>query len=143
MEIKIKRIFLAEVDLLLAVPEGLFDAPITRPLATAFLSDPANSLFLAFEGDLAVGMASGTDLRHPDKPASMFIQEVGVRDAHQRRGIGKAVTQALIDAAHTRGVTEIWLGTEPDNTAARALYRALAGDEVPGVYFGWGGALDP
>ena len=143
MEIKIKRIGPADIDLLLAVPEGLFDNPVTPDLARAFLDDPANSLFLAFDGDLAVGMASGADLRHPDKPPAMFIHEVGVRDSHLRRGIGKAVTQALIDAAHARGVTEIWLGTEPENTAARALYRSLGGEEVPGVYFGWGGALDP
>lgn len=143
MEIKIKPITKDEIDLLLAVPEGLFDNPITPEFAHAFLANPANSLFLAFDGDLAVGMASGADLCHPDKPASMFINEVGVRDSYLRRGIGKMVTQALIDAAHARGVTEIWLATEPDNAAARALYRSLQGDEVPGVYFGWGGALDP
>jgi hypothetical protein len=34
------------------------------------------------------------------------------------------------------------LGTEPDNDAALALYRAMGGDEVPFVGFGWDGALD-
>ncbi len=143
MEIKIKHIGPNDIGLLLAVPEGLFDTPITRDLARAFLNDPSNHLFLAYDGELAVGMASGTDLRHPDKAPSMFVQEVGVRDSHLRRGIGKAVTSALINAAQARGVTQIWLGTEPENLAARALYRALDGEEMTGVFFGWGGALDP
>jgi len=33
----------------------------------------------------------------------------------------------LADAA---GCFEVWLGTEPDNTSAKALYNSLSPDEV-------------
>lgn len=130
-----------DLDLLCAVPEGLFDEPIDRVQAKAFLTDPMNAIVLAFDGELAVSMATGTILRHPDKPPSMFINEVGTRDSHLRRGIGRKVSLKLISIARERDCEGIWLGTETDNEAALALYRSMAGKEVQGVYFGWDDAL--
>ena len=132
----------ADLDALLAVPEGLFDNPVDNEQAEAFLNDPLHELVLAYDGDLAVGMASGTVLLHPDKQPSMFVNEVGVRDGWLKRGIGKAVTERMFAIARARGCIGIWLGTETDNEAALALYRSLGGDEVLGVYFGWDGAFD-
>ena len=140
-EITYRHLGPPQLDVLLSVPEGLFDNPIDPAQARAFLDDPLHELVLAFDGDLAVGLASGTVLLHPDKPPAMFINEVGVRDSHLRRGIGTSVTQKLIDIARARGCKGVWLGTESDNTAALALYRKLGGDEVQGVYFGWDDAL--
>ena len=130
-----------DLDLLCAVPEGLFDEPVRADQAEAFLADPANVIVLAYDGALAVAMATGTVLRHPDKPPSMFINEVGTRESHLRMGLGRKVTLALIGIARERGCAGIWLGTEPDNDAALALYRSMAGREVPGVFFGWDDAL--
>lgn len=140
--ITFRSLGLHDLPLLMAVPKGLFDNPIDPAQAAAFLTDPRHELVLAFEGDLAVGMASGTVLLHPDKPPAMFVNEVGVRDSHHRQGIGKAVTQELFTIARARGCKGIWLGTEADNAPALALYRKLGGDELQGFYFGWDGALD-
>ena len=126
-----------DFDCLMKVPEGLFDEAMDPVQARAFLDDPLHECVLAFSDDLAVGMATGTVLLHPDKPPAMFINEVGVRDEFQRRGIGRRVTEKLMDIARARGCEGIWLGTEKDNTAALALYRSMDGDEVDGVYFGW------
>jgi aminoglycoside 6'-N-acetyltransferase I len=35
---------------------------------------------------LVVGMASAFEYFHPGKPPQMFVNEVGVTPAHQRRG---------------------------------------------------------
>ena len=35
----------------------------------------------------------------------------------------------LIAHARERGVEEVWLGTEPDNDPANALYRSMDADE--------------
>jgi aminoglycoside 6'-N-acetyltransferase I len=121
----------------MSVRPGLFDNPLDREQARAFLNDPKNWLVLAYDGSNAVGMASATILLHPDKQPALFVNEVGVRDSHQRRGIGKLVSQALIDRARAEGVKGVWLGTETDNVAARALYRSLGGEEVLGVFYGW------
>ena len=140
-EITIRCLGPEDFQLLMAVPEGLFDEPMIAEQARAFLQDPLHELVLAYCGDLAVGMASGTILFHPDKPPSMFINEVGTRDGYLRRGIGTRVTQSLIDLARARGCQGVWLGTEADNEAALGLYRSMDGDEVEGVYFGWDDAL--
>ncbi|SMY08432.1 GNAT family N-acetyltransferase [Flavimaricola marinus] len=139
--ITIRRLGPEDLDLLCAVPEGLFDEPVDREQAEAFLADPMNEIVLAFDGPLAVSMATGTVLRHPDKPPSMFVNEVGTRDSHLRRGIARAVTERLIEIARARGCKGIWLGTETDNLAALALYRSMKAEEVHGVYFGWDDAF--
>ena len=128
--------------LLCAVPEGLFDNPVDPDQARTFLADPLHHMVLAFVDDLAVGMASGTVLYHPDKKPSFFVNEVGTRDEWTRKGVATALCNRIIALARELGCEGgIWLGTEADNAAAIALYRSLKGDEVPGVYFGWDDAL--
>ncbi len=67
-QITLRHLGPVDLDVLLAVPEGLFDWPVDPVHAHAFLDDPLHEIVLAFEGDLAVGLASGTVLLHPDKP---------------------------------------------------------------------------
>jgi len=139
--ITLKVLGQGDLALLCAVPEGLFDEPIMEDQARAFLDDPLHEIVLAFDGDLAVGMATGTVLLHPDKQPAMFVNEVGVRDSHLRCGIGTAVTTRLFEVARARDCDGIWLGTEVDNAAALGLYRKLGGDEQSFVGFGWDNAF--
>ena len=88
-------------------------------------------------------MASGTVLLHPDKPPAFFVTEVGVACAWQGQGIGTALCRRLIARARGRGCKGIWLATEEENAAARALYRRVGGRETAGiVLFDWNGAMD-
>ncbi|WP_164736513.1 GNAT family N-acetyltransferase [Pararhodobacter zhoushanensis] len=141
-ELFVKRLEPADLPLLLATPPGLFDNAVDPKQSAAFLGDPLHHIVVGLLDGEIVSFASGTVLLHPDKAPSLFINEVGTRDAVLRRGYATAVTQALIDHARRLGCKGIWLGTEPDNTAARALYRRLGADEVPFVGYGWDGALD-
>lgn len=131
-----------DLPLLLATAPGLFDHPVDPVQARAFLGDPGHRMAVALESGQIVAFASGTVLLHPDKAPGLFINEVGTRDSHRRRGLAKAVVRALIAAGQAAGWTSAWLGTEPDNEAARALYRSLGGDEQVFVGYGWGGAFD-
>ncbi len=139
--IEIRVLGSADLGTLCAVREGLFDNAVAPAQARAFLGDPGHVMLMAFDGPLAVGMASGTVLLHPDKPPAMFVNEVETRESHQRRGIATALTQALIEHARKRGCIGVWLGTEPDNAPALGLYRKLGGAEVAFVGFGWDDAL--
>lgn len=131
----------ADFDLLMGIPEGLFDGPMRAEQARAFLDSALHEIVLAFVDDQVVGMATGTVLLHPDKAPAMFINEVGTRDAFLRRGVGTRVTQALIERARDRGCEGVWLATEADNIAALGLYRHMGGDEIPGSFFGWDDGL--
>jgi len=137
-----KRLTQADFNLLVNTPTGLFDTPVDPDSAWAFLTSPLHHMFMIVEDGVAVSFASGTVLLHPDKAPSMFINEVGTRDSHQRRGLAHRVTQALIDHARATGCDGIWLATEPDNHAARALYAKMGAQEQTIVGYAWDGAFD-
>ena len=111
------------------------------PLAYRFLATGVNELVVALCDGEVIGFASGTALMHPDKPTGFFINEVSVHDDFLRRGIGTRLMGRIIDVARDRGCEGIWLGTELDNVAARALYRKLDGEEMSGVFYGWDEAI--
>lgn len=127
----------SDLDLLLNIRRGIFDNPVDPAQARAFLASDLHQIVVGFVDGEAVAFASGTVLLHPDKPPSLFINEVGTHEDHRRCGHGTAVTRALIEHARSRGCMGIWLATEPDNSAALALYRAMGGEEIAIVGFGW------
>lgn len=139
---QIRRLQPEDIDTLLSIRDGIFDNPVDPGQARAFLASDLHHLFVAFADGQAVAFASGTVLLHPDKPRSLFINEVGTHEAHRRQGHARAVVQALIDHARALGCDGIWLGTETDNQAARGLYRALGAEEFAFVGYGWDGAFE-
>jgi len=83
-----------------------------------------------FSGQL-LGMASARFEHKPyDKNPWMYVDEVDVCVNQRRKGAGKLMMSVLIDMAEKAGCTELWLGTETDNDAAKALYQSLEPDEV-------------
>ena len=81
------------------------------------------------DAPLVVGMATGVYYCHPDKPETLWVNEVGTGDDWRRRGIARKLMTALFAHAKARGVVEAWLGTENDNHAARGLYETLEPEE--------------
>lgn len=142
-QITIKALGPEDAQLLLDVPEGLFDLPTRVDQTEAFLNNSDHYMVAAFVGDLMVGMASGVVNLHPDKDPALFVNEVGVRDEWQRKGIATRLMNALFDLVKPRGITGIWLATEIDNDAARGLYKHMNARETKGiVVYDWGGAMD-
>ena len=113
------------------VAEDVFDHPINAAQLAAFMTDPRHLMVLAIEEGTVVGMASGVEYFHPDKPPQMWINEVGVALTHRRRGIDKALTSALVREARIRGCVYAWLGTASDNVAGQACFGAVPGVESP------------
>ena len=120
------------------IADGVFDGPVRADYLGAFLSDPSHHMVLAIVGNEVVGMASAVIYLHPDKPANMWVNEVGVGDNFRRQGIGRALVSAVVELAQDLGCSEAWLGTEADNAPALALYRSFANvSEEQGSYFTW------
>jgi ribosomal protein S18 acetylase RimI-like enzyme len=116
----------------------VFDDPANALATAGFLGapgapDPRNILVLAEMDGRIVGFASGTVLDHPDKPRNLFVQELGVNEEAQRRGIARALMAALRTEGRARGCSATWVLTEDDNHAARATYAATGGEETTGV----------
>lgn len=131
-----------DLALLLGTAPGLFDQPVDPVQAQAFLADPLHRIAAVLEQDEILAFASGTILLHPDKQPSFFVNEVGTREGHRRRGHAAAALRILFEAARRSGCQGIWLGTETDNDAARGLYRRLGADEITFVGYGWDGTFD-
>jgi aminoglycoside 3-N-acetyltransferase I len=103
----------------------LFDAPPTEAWAEKFLSSQGHHLLVAVEDSgPPLGFISGVETTHPDKGTEMFLYELSVAEAHRNRGIGTALVRSLADLARELGCYGMWVGTEPDNSAALATYRA-------------------
>jgi aminoglycoside 3-N-acetyltransferase I len=122
---KIVRVQSGDEHLVLAGSE-LFDAPPTEEWSARFLSSEGHHLLVALDdGDeRPVGFITGVETSHPDKGTEMFLYELSVTESHRNRGIGTALVSALADLARRRGCYGMWVGTEPDNAAAIATYKA-------------------
>lgn len=53
------------------------------------------------------------------------VHSMRTHDAQRGRGHGRQVLGALVEAAHARGMSHVFLQVEEDNAAARALYTKL------------------
>ena len=78
-------------------------------------------------------MASGFHYVHPDKDPELFINEVGVIEAYQNQGIGRALVKFLWAHGKRLGCKYAWIGTEKSNVAAQKCYLAAGGspDDEP------------
>ena len=117
----------ANVSMLERVDDDVFDHDVQPALVHAFLANPANVLVVAVVEGLVVGMASGIAYVHPDKPLTLFINEVGVSGRFRRQGIGRRLVSALLQTGTELGCKEAWVATELNNQPARKLYEALGG----------------
>ncbi len=115
----------------LAAPAGRPD-----PSGTFFGPDADPGDVLVAEYDRVVGYVR---LRHPGPLRAnrhvLQINGVAVDPAYRRRGIARALLDAAIDEARSRGARRLTLRVFAPNAAARALYDA-AGFEVEGVLHG-------
>jgi ribosomal protein S18 acetylase RimI-like enzyme len=116
----------------------LFDHPPKRDLVESFLARDGHHLIFANVDGVDVGFVSGVEIAHPDKRVEMLLYELGVDEPHRGRGIGRALTLALVAVAVEAGCRGMWVTTEGDNEAALATYRS-AGASGPesGVILEW------
>ena len=97
------------------------------PPTTAELGDvvasPATDLFIALDDDGGVvGMATLATFRTPTGLRA-WIEDVVVDDAGRGRGVGTALTQAMLDRARELGCRTVDLTSRPSREAANRLYQ--------------------
>ena len=78
---------------------------------------------LAFSGSLAIGYLL-TDLDDAHRGEGTIAQ-LGVRVAHRRNGVARALIARALDAFAREGLSRARLQVAPDNTDAIRLYEAL------------------
>ena len=117
-------------------PEGPWDAAtLERILALA-----GGFGYLAWQGDTPVGFILARDLA-----GDVEILSVGVLPQWRRRGVGRALIDAVVAKCEQDGLGSIVLEVASENAAARALYAAFGFVQVgrrPGYYSRAGGRTD-
>ena len=116
------------------VGDLLFDHPVKKDRAIEFLNDPRHHLVLAFYNGNIVGIASGFHHVHPDKNPALFIDEVGILDDFQGKGIGSELVRNLCEHGKKLGCEAAWVMTENTNTVARRAYAKAKGIENKGSF---------
>lgn len=112
------------------ITPDLFDDPIQPERLKEFLEDSRHHLIVALDDKIVVGFVSAVHYIHPDKAhPELWINEVSVAEAYQKRGIGKAMMQKTLELGKQLGCKEAWVLTERRNTAAIKLYGANGGKE--------------
>ena len=96
-----------------------------------YLQQSGNIFLSANINGKFAGMTSATVLEKPYANSRwLYVDELDVTANSRRHGVGTAMMRYLLNMAKEKGCTELWLGTETDNTAARALYESLNPGEV-------------
>ncbi len=102
----------------------LFDGPPRPDWTRTFLAKAGHHMLVAYDGDVPIGFVTGVEIAHPDKGTEMLVYELGTAEAHRRRGIASALLAALETLARDAGHYDLWVPTEPHNTAALATYTS-------------------
>ncbi len=98
--------------------------------AAAHLADQDLVAIVAVEAGRAVAFIYGHILRRFEA-TSLFIYSVDTAPSHQRRGLAKAMLQALAAEGRTGRWDEMFVFTNRGNAPAMALYESAGGVSPP------------
>ena len=126
MTVEIRYVGPGDEGLFDRIAEEVFDHPVERRHLAHYLATPGHHLMVAIVDGMIVGQVAAIVHRHPDgRPTELYIDEVAVTPALQRQGIATRMLKAILVLGRDLGCQEMWVGTEPENTAAKALYESL------------------
>ncbi|MDX8531843.1 GNAT family N-acetyltransferase [Mesorhizobium sp. VK25A] len=123
MNVEIRRLHPGDDALVMRVADDVFDEPVRPDRLAAYLASPGHFMIVAIIDEIMVAQCAAVIHRHPDKVSELYIDEVGVTPPFQRQGIARKMLDAMFEIGREHGCDEAWVGTEPDNESARALYE--------------------
>lgn len=136
MTVEIRHLKAGDEAILARIAEEVFDNPIDPATLARYLASPGHLLVVAVDDGLVVGQVAAVVHRHPDgRPTELYVDEVAVTPARQRQGIARRMLETMLALGRDQGCREMWVGTEPDNIAARALYKSLKADDETFVMY--------
>jgi putative acetyltransferase len=95
---------------------------------------PRGEILLAWCGTALAGCVALRAMDDADYPNAAEMKRLYVRPAFRGSGLGRELTERILDAARARGYSAVLLDTLDDMEAARALYEDLGFEEIPPYY---------
>ena len=105
-------------------PKELMDNRIPSPDAVAASMD-SNEYFVLRKGNKIVGV-----VRCQFPHGTCHLDRMVVHPEYRNQGVGRALTQYVIDLAKERGASKVWLDTTPALEEATNLYLSMGFREV-------------
>ena len=99
--------------------------PPSRDEVAAMLASDAITQFVARDGDGSIIGVSTLAVFPIPTGRRAWIEDVIVDEASNGRGIGRALTEAMIDRARQLGCTTVDLTSRPSREAANHLYKKV------------------
>jgi aminoglycoside 3-N-acetyltransferase I len=102
--------------------------PLSDGYVDRLLADPSFWVIAALDGEqLAGGLTAHTLPMTRTESSELFVYDIAVRPAQQRRGVGRGLVKELLQAAAALGIGEMFVGADDEDTHALDFYRALGG----------------
>jgi ribosomal protein S18 acetylase RimI-like enzyme len=98
-------------------------------------AEPRGVLLLALVDGAPAGCGALRPLSDVDYPNACEMKRLYVRRAFRGFGLGRALTQAVLEQATRAGYSTLLLDTLDDMEAARGLYESLGFVEIPPYYY--------
>lgn len=95
---------------------------------------PRGALLLAWVDGQAAGCCALRPLDTADYANACEMKRLYVRPAFRKLGLGRQLSEAVLDAAQVQGYDHVLLDTLDDMEAARALYEDLGFVDIPPYY---------
>ncbi len=103
------------------------------------LADTRFWVFAAMDGVNVIGGLTAHVLPMTRSAMSeVFIYDLVVHPAHQRRGVGRRLMEATIAAASAEGIDVVFVAADDEDEHALDFYRALGGRPGPVTFFDFG-----
>jgi ribosomal protein S18 acetylase RimI-like enzyme len=98
------------------------------PAAAGLLAQPNHLVFIAEVDSLPLGYAYAEVIHRPENSSHyahdmVYLHHISVRPAHRKRGLGRALMDAVRSAATERGIALVALDVWAFNEEARAFFR--------------------
>lgn len=121
---QLRRLHQGDNDLLARAVSAFGSWESVQPL---ILEDANAVVVVAEDGTELGGWAWGYRVPRPDGRYMFLLYDLEVTEAHRRKGVGRAMLQAMLELAAGLECFEMWLVTEADNHAAIGLYETAGG----------------
>src|SRR4051812_50184849 len=125
MKLEIKQVKPGDVALFDRVADAVFDEPVDPGRLAAYLAESGHHMLVALLAGEVVAQVAAVIHRHPDKPTELYIDEVGVTPALQRRGVARGGLRRGVALRQRLGGGEGGGGPEKNQQPARG------GEETP------------
>ena len=90
------------------------------------------------DGVVAGGLTAHILAMTRSESSEVFLYDIGVRPTSQRRGMGRALVEALRSDAAAAGLGDVFVPAENEDVHALDFYRALGGEACAVTHFTFG-----